>query len=74
MLTDALQGDALAMFMAMQQSNPLLAGTGANLPGGPRPGLPHMPLPPKTPQPPMGRQPGQPTPEQMMMANAEICR
>jgi hypothetical protein len=72
MLSDALHGDALAMFMAMQQ-NPLLAG--ANFPGGrPGPMLPNMSLPPKGPQPPMGRQPGQPTPEQMMMANAEISR
>lgn len=74
MLTDALQGDALAMFMAMQQSNPLLPGGGPHFPGGPRPGMHHMPLPPKMPRPSMGRQPGQPTPEQMMLANAEISR
>lgn len=71
---NALQGDALAMFMAMQQhNNPLMpGGHGPNFHGGnARPG--HV-LPPRAPHMPMGRQPGQPTPEQMMMANAEISR
>jgi hypothetical protein len=71
MLADAMHGDALAMFMAMQQHSALMAGAGANFPGA-RPGMPPMSLPPKGP---MGhRTPGQPTPEQMMMASAEISR
>jgi hypothetical protein len=75
MLTDALHGDAFAMFMAMQQANPMLAGAGANF-NAMRPGavLPPLSLPPKAPHMPTGRQPGQPTAEQLMMANAEISR
>lgn len=74
MIADALHGDTLAMFLAMQQ-NPLLAGgAGANMRPGPV--LPPLSLPPRVPHMPAGRphQPGQPTPEQMMMANAEISR
>lgn len=74
-LTDALHGDAMAMLMAMHQTNPMLAGAGANFNAmRPSPVLPPLSLPPKVPQVHAGRQPGQPTPEQMMMANAEISR
>lgn len=78
MMSEALQGDAMAMFMAMQQQgNPLLGAGGAGAAGGPhfpngRPGGPMLPppaLPPRGPH-----VPGQPTHEQMMMAGAEISR
>lgn len=74
--TDNLSRDALAMFMAMQQQgNSLAPGATPNLrPGssGTGPLLPSLSLPPKIPHAPL--QTGQPTPEQMMMANAEISR